>query len=246
MICRAPISHEEYSQMRCSFAANEYEIDNAVVLKEKLKDAKVKFYIDFSPGRTNFYRETAQRWRDISDRNKFIMDISDEELADYIKNSQRRGSSVDKGDLIGQWHRKWSGGNDSYYEFKGDDTFLKKDLQYLNFPIWTGKIIAKTVIGGKWSLKGDTLFMLYDPNSTDVEIDTSHITYRPEMRDSVMNMIKRSFNLQAAKERLRKAVEVHTKDSFPVTTNKAHDKIEMVISSSEDNVKTRYMKRVKG
>lgn len=45
----------------------------------------MQFYIDNSTARARFYRNFAQRWRDISDRNKFIMDISDMELAEYIK-----------------------------------------------------------------------------------------------------------------------------------------------------------------
>ena len=97
---------------------------------------------------------------------------------------------------------------------------------------------------GKWSLKDDTLFMVNAPKSIEVEMDTSRITYRPEMRDSVKRMI-RNINIAVWKESLRKSLERVRRDTFPVTTNKAHDKIEMVVSSGEDEVKTRYLKRVK-
>jgi hypothetical protein len=77
-----PITFDEWNQMHIDSKANNYVFDYAAILKEKLKDIKVQFYIDHSPSRARFYRGYAQSWRDISDRNKFIMDISDEELAE--------------------------------------------------------------------------------------------------------------------------------------------------------------------
>ena len=240
-----PISYEEICQMRYGSAANEYELDNAAVLKEKLKDTKVKFYVDFSAGRINFYHEYAQKWRDISDRNKFIMNISDEELAEYIKNSQHSGTSVSKSDLTGQWTRKSKGGDDIYYEFLKNDSFHKKQTRHLIYPIWNGEITVTIAYKGTWSLKADTLFMVYDPTSLEVKLDSSHITYRPEMRDSVNKLISQKLDVNQMKVNLRKSIERHTKESIPVTTNKSRDKIEMVAGHSGDEVTTHYLKRIK-
>jgi hypothetical protein len=204
----------------------------------------VQFFIDYSSARARFYRNYAQSWRDISDRNKFIMNISDEELAEYIKNSQRSGISISKRDLMGQWERKASGYEDYYYEFLENDSFCRKVISHYANPFYNGEIILTYKHSGKWSLKDDTLFMVNAPKSIEVEMDTSRITYRPEMRDSVKRMI-RNINIAAWKESLRKSLERDRRDTFPVTTNKAHDKIEMVVSSGEDEVKTRYLKRVK-
>ena len=239
-----PITFDEWSQILIDSKANYYRIDYATILKEKLKDRKVQFYIDYSAARTRSYRDYAQRWKDISDRNKFIMDISDEELADYIKNSQRSGNPVDRRDLMGKWVRKVSGYQDYYYEFLENDSFCRKIMAHYAFPIYNGEIIVSYVFDGKWSLKDDTLFMVNAPKSAEVELDTSRISYRPEMRDSVRRTI-RNMNIAAWKESLQKSLERERRDTFPVTTNKAHDKIEMVVSSGEDEVKTRYLKRVK-
>lgn len=240
-----PISYEEMCQMRTKSTVAGYEIDNIAFLKEKLKDRKVKFYIDFSSGRTRFYRRYAQRWRDLSDRNKFIMDISDEELVDYIKNSQRSGSPASKRHLIGQWERKANGYADIYYNFLENDSFCIKQVTHIAYPVWSGEALLTTTFGGKWSLKGDTLFKVSDPASLETRLDTSRITYRPEMRDSVRNYINSAFNVKMLRERLRKSIENHMRDTLPVTTNKAHDKIEMVTSSDEDGVRTLYLKRIK-
>jgi hypothetical protein len=77
----------EYYQRTISKLADNQVADDATYLKEKLQDRMVKFYINVSFARTRTYRNIAQVWKDISDRNKFIMNISDEELTEYIKNS---------------------------------------------------------------------------------------------------------------------------------------------------------------
>ena len=87
--------------------------------------------------------------------------------------------------------------------------------------------------------------MEYAPKSMEVELDTSRISYRPEMRDSVKSYI-RLLNIAAWKQSLRKSLERSRRDTFPVTTNKANDKIEMVVSRDDDgNVKSHYIKRLK-
>lgn len=73
----------------------------------------------------------------------------------------------------------------------------------------------------------------------------SRISYRPEMRDSVRRMI-RKLDIAAWKESLQKSLERDMRDTFPVTANQAHDKIEMIESRDKDgSVKSRYLKRVK-
>ena len=241
-----PISYEEACQMRINSPASRgYNLDCAAVLKEKLKDRTVKFYVDFSPARVRFYREYAQQWRDISDRNKFIMNISDEELSEYIKNSQQSGSSVSKSDLIGKWERKAGGMKDFYYEFLSNDSLCRKQTNHLAYPVWSGEVTVSFIYGGKWHLKNDTLVLVYNPASIDVQLDSSHITYRPEMRDSVRHTISRYIDVENAKKDLRKSVEKHRSDSIAVTTNKSCDKIEMVVDRSGDEVTTRYLKRIK-
>ncbi|MBQ2208978.1 MAG: hypothetical protein II404_03325 [Prevotella sp.] len=238
-----PISYDDYYEMTIN--SNGYILDEAAVLKEKLKDSRVKFYIDVSSARTRLYRIFAQSWKDISDRNKFIMNISDEELAEYIKNSQLSGSPISKHELMGQWEREVNGNEHYYYEFLEEDSFCIKNVTLYPNPVYNNDIIVTYIYGGKWSLKNDTLFMICAPRSAEVKLDTSRITYRPEMRDSVRSII-RKVDIAAWKESLRKSLERDRRDTFPVTTNQARDKIEMIESRDKDgNVKSRYLKRVK-
>jgi hypothetical protein len=240
-----PITFEEYHQIIIDSKARNYNIDHAAVLKEKLKDRKVQFFIDFSAARATLYRDFAQSWRDCSDRNKFIMNISDEELAEYIKNSQLSGIPVSKRNLTGQWKRDANGDEQHYYEFLENDSFCRKIMQTVAHPVYNGEIIISYIYGGKWSLKDDTLFMVNAPKTIEVKLDTSHITYLPEMRDSVRRLIRKK-DIDSWKESLQKSLERDRIDTFPVTTNKAHDKIEMILSRDKNgDVNSQYLKRVK-
>ncbi|MBE6248979.1 MAG: hypothetical protein E7106_06970 [Prevotella sp.] len=119
------------------------------------------------------------------------MNISDEELADYIKNSQRSGSPVSKRDLLGQWERELNGNEHHYYEFLEKDSFTRKTIVTYSHPIFNNEAIVTYKFGGKWSLRDDTLFLVNSPRQIEIELDTSRITYRPEMRDSVKRCIRR-------------------------------------------------------
>ena len=238
-----PITYDDYVEMTRN--SESYRLDEVAVLKEKLKDPRIKFYVDLSVVRTRAYRRFAQKWKDISDRNKFIMNISDEELAEYIKNSQRSGRPVSQRDLTGQWEREVNGNEHYYYHFLEEDSFCIEDVTLWPNPVYNNDIIVTYIYGGKWSLKNDTLFMICAPRSAEVKLDTSRITYRPEMRDSVRSII-RKVDIAAWKESLRKSLERDRRDTFPVTTNQARDKIEMIESRDKDgNVNSRYLKRVK-
>ena len=241
-----PITYEEYCQMRLNSSSADHSLDYAAILKEKLKEPRVKFRIDYSLSRSRAYRTFAQRWRDISDRNKFIMNIDDEEMAEYIKSSQRSGNPVTKSDLIGQWERKWSGTEDYYYEFLENDSFSLKRINHYANSFYNGDILWTARYGGKWHIKGDSLFMVCDAKSAGIQLDRSNITYRPEMRDSVEHFISRYFNAKKMTEEIRRHLESHPRrDTFCVTINKAHDKLEVDVSNGDDEVKTRYFKRLK-
>ena len=168
----------------------------------------------------------------------------DDAKENIFKSSQQSGSSISKSDLIGKWERKAAGMIDFYYEFLANDSLCKKQTNHLSHSVWSGEVTVSVINGGKWHLKNDTLVLVYNPASVDVQLDSSHITYRPEMRDSVKHTINRYIDVENAKKNLRKSVEKHTSDSIPVTTNKSRDKIEMVVERSGDKVTTRYLRRI--
>lgn len=242
-----PISEEEYFEMVVQNNANGLSGGIlSAVLKEKLKDQKIRFYIDCSTYRARTLRQYAQTWKRLSDRNKFIMNIDDEELAEFVKKSQRVGRTVSNSDIIGQWEYEISGKDIYYYNFMKPDSFSIESRAHYANPFYSGDIIVTYTFGGKWKIKGDSLALNYSPESVKAQVDRSGITYRDEMRDSVEAFFDRYFQVNQLVEMGRKQTE-SKKDTFAVSINKANDKIEFVRGRSEDseneNANFFYLKR---
>lgn len=218
----------------------------ADVLKEKLGDARVRHYVDLSSYRARLLRQYAQSWKDLSDRNKFIMNIDDEELAEYVRKSQRSGRTVAKSDIIGQWEHKLSGKDTRYYDFMKGDSFSMRSINHYGNSFYSGDIVLTFHYGGKWHLSGDSLLLEFKTGKA--EVDRGGITYRAEMRDSVESFVNTYFQVSRLTEQLNKALATR-KDTFGVSINKAGDKIEMADGRGEDaentTVRSFYLNRVK-
>ena len=126
-----PMSQEEYYDWLVQTESNNQSprVSCAAILKEKLSDPKIKYYIDFSSERERILRQNAQFWKRLSDRNKFTMNINDEELAEYVKKSQQSGRTVRNSDIIGQWEYEMSGEDMRYYDFTKSGTFSIKAVK---------------------------------------------------------------------------------------------------------------------
>lgn len=245
-----PMSQEEFHELSVK-ASSDRQVPLKIyteALKEKLKDAKIRYYIDYSTYRARTLRQYAQYWKRLSDRNKFIMNIDDEELAEYVRKSQRSGRAVGESDIIGQWEYEIGGNDMQYRHFMKPDSFsIKTETHYEN-PFYSGDIIITYTYGGKWEIKGDSLILKYSPESVKTEVDRSTVSYRAEMRDSVETFIKRYFQPDQLTERVRKQLK-SMKETLGISTNKTGDKIELVRGRSDDpeneNVSYIYLKRSK-
>ena len=245
-----PISPEEIYDISVNYLnfTQSAKHGYATVLKEKLLDPKIKYYIDCSSYRYRTLNDYVQYWKDLSDRNKFIMNISEDELNEFIKKSQQSGRIVREKDLLGQWKLVRTGIDACYYEFLEDDSFnIKVDSRY-PAAFFSGDIIVSYKCGGKRTFKGDSLIMTYIPASLTVEVDTTGISYRAEMRDSVKAHLDRYFQVSKLTENYRRSLKSR-KDTLGITINKTNDKIEMTSGRSDDPMKDRvariYLTRVK-
>lgn len=247
-----PMSQEEFYDLAVQINSSNQSLQKsyAAVLKEKLRDPKIKYYIDCSANRSRTLRQYAEIWKRLSDRNKFIMNIDDEELAEYVKKSQRSGRTVSESDIIGLWESGISGKDIRYHNFMKPDSFSMTLIRHFANPFYSGDIIIKYTVGGKWNIKGDSLTLNFSPESVKAEVDRSGVTYRAEMRDSVETFIDRYFQVNQLTEQGRKQIDESKKNTFGVSINKAGDKIEMVsLRRSEDSENESadymYLKRAK-
>ena len=195
----------------------------------------------FDFGKASFANMKAKR---LSYRNKFIMDIDDEELAEYIKKSQKSGRPVSESDLIGDWEYDMPGKDIKYYHFMKPDSFNTTMKMYYDNPFYSGAIIVTHIIGGRWALNGDSLTLRYSPESIKVEVDRSGISYRAQMRDSVESFIGNYFQKDRLVEWLRRGLKSNLrKNTYGISTNRAGDKIELEVGRGDnsENLEVSYI-----
>ena len=182
-----PISNQETLAHHCEGSKSGYPIKIKQILKEKLNDPRVHFFLQYSPDRQYYYDRIVNNWQKVADRLKFMIGVTDEELASYIEAHQQLGKIATKKDLIGEWVRVDSMGGDVHYLYDADGTFTNRvRYEYIN-SIYSGKIIGISSFGGTWEFKGDTLVKTDDTNSYGYILDASKIHYSELKRDSIFS-----------------------------------------------------------
>ena len=183
-----PISIEEQYQITLQ---NNHRVAEKLpeLLSQLLKEPRIEYYITFSATRQNYYRETANEWRVISDQCKFYMGITDEELKEYVEQSEHFGRLVKKKDLIGTWTADM---NDEVEEltFFDDGKFIHTYTSKTRTYAFSGAGIINGHMEGTWTIKGDTLVRVYLRNKYYYSIDFSNISYNNDQNDEVEEYIK--------------------------------------------------------
>lgn len=242
---KAPISQEKQYEMM--FHTPNYDLLSNVkdILKQIIKKDEVQLYLMYSPARVRAYQSLADEWQRMSDKGKFILGITDDELNEYIEKNKHAGRLIKEKELVGKWTTK-SDKSAEEIEFLKDHTFVHHVSQHVINPFYTGSIIARNTLRGTWQIEGDSLIRTYSP-IFDYDIDGSQVTYTPAMKDSVESYIAN--NKKKAKEMMEKANNEPAKrrQADAVYIDNTGEKIEMNFQSELENggVTTAYMVRVK-
>ena len=251
-----PISKQERLTFLCEGSKDGYPLNIKQILKEKLNNPRIQFYLQYSPYRQDSYNQVVDEWQKVADRLKFMIGITDEELASYIKAHQQLGKIATKKELIGEWVRVDSMGGYVHYLYDADGTFTYRvKSEYVN-SIYSGKIIGVSSFGGTWKFKGDTLVKTDDPNSYGYCMDASKIRYSELKRDSIFsdkkvtqdqqnNIMRDSVNsfIQEIKRRYeddKKWFKQGHVDKYILRIDDSGNKIEVTYYDSESTSPTIY------
>ena len=96
-----------------------------------------------------------------------------------------------------------------------------------------GLLQLKYSYNGVWELKGDSLILKYDPGM-EYEVDTTGISYKPDMKESLSNVLA---EVEEAFKQMKKknAAEGVHKDAYAVSIDTSLDKIEMRSEEKDDD-----------
>ena len=211
-IFRRPFNDEEIlpifaNAMNTGKGINWYDI-----LRKKLQDKDVQFYIHFYDQRQSEINAIADRYQDMSNRCKFIMNITDEELQAFLDKRKRTGEKLTDSKLYGRWSTQED--QPQTFEFNKDHTF--KQIVERRYPSTTyhGRLKVTHTFTGRWEIKNDSLYRYFDAGY-DIKIDRSSITYSPEMSDAVEQKLKQ------LKEDVAKAIEKEKKQDHGIIVRAA-------------------------
>lgn len=182
-------------------------------MEKRLKEECVKNYIDQYYQRKQLYLSIIERWNGLNEENKFLMNISDDDLKEFRKSTVRKSRAARDKDIIGVWIDSIVADHQVEHEYRKDHTLTMRAIQHVLYPIYSGKIARTATVDGTWTIEGDSIIAIFNTSTCKVTADDSNITYPKEMSDSIkrfievwlvsdniLNDFKRSLTLQGVRQ----------------------------------------------
>ena len=185
-----PVSEKDYYQLllQYDFSLADTSFYKHCVMNY-LERKEVETYINYSFTRRQYFDRYMEVYRSMANRCKFMMGISDEELAQYVQNQSRTGKPLTEKKLLGKWQMETADDQLIEREYRSDHTYTVSTTYNIAYSYYTGRLKAKFVTAATWELRGDSLYIeqLSEPT---FELDRSQIHYAPEMEEAVNNFVK--------------------------------------------------------
>jgi hypothetical protein len=155
-------------------------------VKKWLEQPQVRQYINFTFSRKNTLDGYVDLFNSFANKCKFMMNISDDELAEYVHNRARYGAPLTERKLIGTWTMLTTEDTRIEREYCRDHAYNNRITYFVPYPLFTGKIEISLTTHGTWEIQGDSLItMIHLSETSPYEIDRSKIQYRPEQAADV-------------------------------------------------------------
>lgn len=157
-----------------------------------LQSLPVVCYTEYSRYRIEFYEGFLKKNVNLNEENKFLMNITEQDMKDFVNQTFRTIRPVKESELAGIWQSANS--NDTYQEtidFHKDHTFAIHYVEYLSYYALLGKMIRRYSIAGRWAMEGDSLVYYVDRKSYKMAIDENGVSYHPKTANDVEDFKKR-------------------------------------------------------
>ena len=158
-------------------------------LERRIKEQRVKTYINNFYQRKNFYQDLIEGWSGLNEENKFLMNITEEDFNAFKESTVKKSRAAKEKDVIGVWIDSVVVDHQQEYEYRKDHTFTMRAIYHVAHPIYSGKIIRTAMLEGTWTIEGDSIIAMFNTSSCKLSADDSGISYANEMRDSVRRFV---------------------------------------------------------
>ncbi len=236
-----PVSKEESYEMIMNVEALQDEAFFIPLCKRLLTDSKVRHYVDNSFWRCYLYNNILSACMELNESNRFLMNISDEQLKEFEKKTVEQRHKASKKEIIGSW--SFSSGEDYSAEitFRKDRTLTNRHEFRYSSPVYSGKIKVIATMNGTWEMTRDSLIRNYDLSSLEVTVDDSGISYRPENEEIVQKSLD-SMHSGALKEEIKASLANDNRNAGTVYLSANGKKMELSDGEELPTLYTRVTK----
>ena len=231
---KKPFTKEEGYEL---FLGGQFE-STADMCRWMLKNKRVKKFLDYVYMRINVYMGFL-RLTHLNEENKFLMNITEQEMEEFVNHTYMEIHPAKEKDLTGTWNAVLvDEKNVLYYNLLPDHTFNTEQTVRWGAPFFRNKIVQRFSLSGTWDVEGDSLVMHYDMKSYKLEIDDSEVSYPAHLADSV-----RHFKEQLASEAMKpepvKKLDQNNRTAQATNIDKSGTRLEL----TDDEKKTMHYQK---
>lgn len=178
-----PVSDTDYHQFVQQLDFTDFDTDGNLtenasrsLLRHAFQQRSTELYLRYFFRRRENYAYYIMYLIRLNRENKFMADITDDDMAEYVKKNVDKTMPVTAQQLIGTWEEQFVDNNVFHYKLKKDqmvefiyDTVNKLDLYLKDEKMYVPILVPTTTrLKGHWELKGDSLKMNFDNMTLEV------------------------------------------------------------------------------
>lgn len=154
-------------------------------LKDVMGRRRCKKYVQFYIDRLRLYNQIIEGWTNLNEENMFLMDITDEEMKEFVEKTTKQDRPASEKDIVGTWISSAVDAHKTKHEIRKDHTFKRTESYSLHDRNIAGKAYMEITFNGKWYMEADSLIMIIDIASVETNLNDSSLVYREGQRDSL-------------------------------------------------------------
>ena len=234
---KKPITKEEEYEL---FWGGQFE-STADICRWLLKSKRLKNYMDFVSSRMMAYLNFLRLTINLNEENKFLMNITEQEMEDFVNHTYMEIRPAKEKDLMGTWNAVLvDEKSEMCYNLQPDHTFTTRQSFRWGTSFFRHKMVQRFSMSGTWGVEGDSLVMHYDMKSYKMEIDDSEVTYPAHLADSV-RWFKEELAGEMRKPRLVKKLDQNNRTAQATNLDNSGTRLEL--TDGEDNT-MHYQKKI--
>ena len=214
-----PVSDADYRQFVRQLDFTDYDTDGNLtenasrsLLRHAFQQLSTKLYLRCFFRRRENYAYYIMHLIRLNRENKFMADITDDDMAEYVKKNVDKTKPVTAQQLIGTWEEQFVDNNVFHFKLNEDQTveYIRDEVNKLNLYLMEEKMYVPilvpttTRLKGHWELKGDSLKMDFDNKTLEIlsiDVDFSKLPKSALKRSKGQKEAIKNMFIQIYKER---------------------------------------------